>query len=369
MRSLLLTLSILLAGSYTLQAQESLSGHLNTGLVVPFNDFTNNDFRGVKPNLLISAGLGYALSVPNLRLRGDVTAAILNGSNNSSFYETTFYEGLVSLQYNLVPLFNESSDFRFYLTGGAGVTAYYAKLYDIRTRTLRGESPIPSESSFSLNPVVAAGFEMGYAVTPNLEINLGFTERLMLFNDFMDAFESGSSDDLYGNATVGLTFYLKKQKDKSKVELDKNKYNQLISTIDSLEQANNRVDTEKVARLEMESQEKELKIQMLQNKLDSMRAKVVKIDTDQPATQPKPDAQALLAESKYRIIVASLPSRTMAQRWIDRSSLDKSEMFIVYVDDLNTYRVVYKSFDTFQAARKEQGQVKSIVADAWIKKF
>ena len=368
MRQFILTLFIVLTASYGIKAQEFLSGHLNTGVVIPFNDFTDNSFQGVKPNVLVSAGLGYTLDNPNFRLRGDFTMAAINGDNDIAFYETTFYEGLLSIQYNIVSLFSDS-DFRFNLTAGAGGVFYYSKLYDIQTRSLIVESPDPAESSFSLNPVLAGGFEMGYPISQNLEINLGFTERAMLFNDYMDSFENGSSDDFYGMVTAGLTFYLKDKKDKSKVELDRSKYNQLISTIDSLEGASNDVNPEEIASLEMQNQEKDIRIQMLENQLDSMRAKVVTVDTEKRNIPQAPDAEALLSKQQYRVIVASLPSRTMAQRWIDRSSLDKSEMIIVYVEDVNTYRVIYKSFDSYSAARKEQQQVKTTVSDAWIKKF
>ena len=368
MKQFLPILGLLFTVNYSVSAQEALSGHLNTGVVIPFNDFTGAGFKGVKPNILVAPGLGYSLGDSGFRLRGDFTLATMNGDNDRDFYETSFYEGLLTAQYDVVNLFGDS-DFKLYLTAGAGLLFYYSKLYDIQTRSRISESPIPSESSFSANPVLAGGFEMGYPLSQNLEINLGFVERALIGNDYMDAFASGSSDDLYGNLTVGLTFYLKDKKDVNMVEMDRSKYNRLISTIDSLENTSNQGDPEEIARLEMESKDKDVKIQILENELDSLRAKVVKIDTEKRNIPPAPDAEALLSSPRYRIIVASLPSRTMAQRWIDRSNLDKSEMIIVYVSDLNTYRVIYKSYDSYEAARKEQQQVKSVVSDAWIKKF
>ena len=59
----------------------------------------------------------------------------------------------------------------------------------------------------------------------------------------------------------------------------------------------------------------------------------------------------------------------MAQRWIDRSTLDKSEMVIAYIPDLNTHRVIYRSYDTFESARKEQQRIKIMIEDAWIIRF
>ena len=119
-------------------------------------------------------------------------------------------------------------------------------------------------------------------------------------------------------------------------------------------------------------------INNLKTELDSARALVAtNYDTisgrsfDSPSTTPPTEAVAaeILSRPAYRIIVISLPTREMAQRWIDKSNLDKSEMVIAYIPDLNTHRVVYKSFNTFPAARKEQQRLKRSISDAWIIKF
>jgi hypothetical protein len=371
MRFLTITLSLFCLLSFNANAQKKLSGHINTGLLFPFNDFSDNSFRGVKPNSFVSIGLGYDLP-KDFRLRGDLNAGLLNGDNNIAFYETSFYEAHLFAEYNVLKLIDsyKKSKFQVNVNAGTGLIFYYSKLYDITTRARIAESPNPAESSYSANPMLTAGFNLGYAITPNLNIHLGYTQRAILFNDFMDAFDNGDANDYYGGLNVGMSFTFKKVKDKTKVEVDKKRYNNMIATIDSLDKAASKASPEKMARLEMESQEKDLKISALESTIDSMNTRVASVGTDRPGqSNASADAEAILSNVQYRIIVGSMPTRELAQKWISRSNLDQSEMVVVYVEDIDTYRIIYKSYDSFAAAKKELPSVKSSVPDAWIIKL
>lgn len=368
MRISIITLFAFGLFSFNANAQSKISAHLNTGLHVPLNDFTDNSFQGVKPNTFVSGGLGYVLA-DNFRLRGDLGMGILNGDNNVNFYETVLIETALFAEYNVLPFIVLSKDFEFYINAGTGLVSYQTKLFDINTRARITESPVPGSASYSINPMLSGGFNAVYSLTPNLAINLGYTQKIMLFNDYMDGFESGSAGDYFGSLNVGLIATFKKVRDKSKVEIDKKKYKNLISTIDSLDEAAKRGNPEKIAKLEMESQEKDLKIRTLEMKVDSLETRVVSIDSENPNKGSKPDAAAILATAQYRIIVASMPTRERATRWINKSSLDQSEMVVLYVDDIDTYRVIYKSYSTYAAAKKDLPAVKSVVADAWIIKL
>ncbi len=349
-------------------AQSKISVHLNTGLHVPLNDFTDNTFQGVRPNTFVAGGLGYVLA-DKFRLRGDLSMGILNGDNNVNFYETSLIETALFAEYDILPYIVLSKKLEFYINGGTGLVAYQTKLFDIATRNRITESPVPGTSSYSINPILSGGFNAVYALTPNLAINVGYTQKLTLFNDYMDGFKNGSGNDYYGSLNVGMIATFKKVRDKSKVEINKKKYNNLISTIDSLDGAAKRGNPEKMAKLEMESQEKDLKIRSLEMKIDSMETRVVAIDTENPRTKSSPNAEAILATPQYRIIVGSMPSRERATKWINKSSLDQSEMVVLYVDDIDTYRIIYKSYSTYAAAKKDLPSVKSVVADAWIIKL
>lgn len=368
MRLLSIALSALCITAFSAKGQKDLSVHLNTGLHVPFNDFSDNSFQGVKPNLFVSAGLGYYM-FENLWLRADLSAGVLNGNNEVSFYETTLYETGLSAEYNILPYLGKKSKYQIRINAGAGLTSYYTKLYDLTTRDLITESPAPASSSLSINPYFAGGFSVNYPLTTNLAASVGYNQKLMLFNDFMDGFESGASNDFYGTLNVGIVVTFKDVKDKSKVEIDKKKYKKLISTIDSLDIAAKQGNPEKMARMEMESQEKDLKIRSLEMVVDSLKTNVVTVGTDKPKSARQADAEAILATSQYRIIVGSMPTRELATRFISRSSLDQSEMVVIYVDDIDTYRIIYKSFNTLAAAKKELPAARSVVSDAWIIKL
>lgn len=369
MRLLTLSLSIILASCFNINAQEKLSGHINTGLLVPFNDFSDNSFQGVKPNGMVGIGLGYDLP-EGFRLRGDLNLGTLNGDNDVNFYETTLYEGHLFAEYDLLPLIQPKSKFKVYVNAGTGLVLYYSKLFDVNTRERITESPIASKSSFSINPMLSAGFNLGYTLTENLTVNLGYTHRLVLFNDFMDSFESGSSNDSYGGLNVGMTFTFKKVKDRTKVEIDKKKYNKMISSIDSLDNVAQNGSPEKIAKLEMESQEKDLRIRSLESAIDSLNTRVVNVASEGGSSSQTPaDAETILSQVQYRIIVGSMPSRERATKWISRSNLDKSEMVVLYVDDIETYRIIYKSFDSFAAAKKALPEARKSIADAWIIKL
>lgn len=354
--------------SLNTNAQSKISVHLNTGLHVPLNDFSDNTFQGVRPNTFVNGGLGYVLA-DNLRLRGDLGFGLLNGDNNVNFYETTILETAIFAEYNVLPYIVLSKKFEFYINAGTGLVSYQSKLFDIVTRNRIDESPNPGSASYSINPMLSGGFNAVYSITPNLAVNLGYTQKLTLFNDYLDAFQSGGSNDYFGSLNVGMIATFKKVKDKTKVEINKKKYNSLISTIDSLDGAAKKGNPEKMAKLEMESQEKDLKIRSLEMKIDSMETTVVTVGSENRNPKAAPDAAAILATSQYRIIVASMPSRERATRWINKSSLDKSEMVVLYVDDIDTYRIIYKSYSSYAAAKKDLPNVKSVIADAWIIKL
>ena len=70
-----------------------------------------------------------------------------------------------------------------------------------------------------------------------------------------------------------------------------------------------------------------------------------------------------LVSKKYSVIIGSYPSESSATQFISNLTLDAE---IVYVDGLDTYRVVYSSHDSLAAARAALKEAKGIVETAWI---
>ncbi len=369
-----LTLCVLIAATSTsLSAQEKLSGQIYGGFLRPYNDFTQSDYVGYKRNFAIGLGMGYQMG-PLMRLRLDVASGLLNGNDATRYYETNIYEGQIGLDFNLVKVFNrEYEGFKFNLQGGAGMMMYSARLYERASGAKVVESPVRGVRAFSPNAILTYGANISFPITPKLDINLGYTNRWTEDVDWMDGRKSGDHSDTYGMMNVGFVFYLKSDKDRSKIEIDKKDLDRVIAEKDSLGQAAERgqKSVERVAELEMETQEKQVRIRQLERKVDTLIAQIdAETDTVPPTAPRAPaNADAILANEQFRVVVASLPTEAMAQRWIDRSRLDKSEMIIAYISDLNTYRVVYKSYDSYPAARKELLNIKGVVSDAWVVKF
>ncbi len=365
------TLCFAVVLSFQITAQEKLSGHLNLGYLIPFTDLPNADYSGYDPNLAVSAGLGYMV-YENLRLRGDLLIGNMNGDNGIAFYQTLLIEPKLALEYNIAALFSDNQKVRFNVLGGAGVALSQARSFDINTRGLIAESPIPQETFMSPNGFISGGLNFGYAVTPKLEVNVGYEHRLVFGQEYLDATKSGDFGDLYGGVNLGLVFYFGESRTPNTVEVDQAKYRKMQQRIDSLQIVANEGNQMQVARLEMKAKERELEMARMQAKMDSLRAmgNTVAVATDNSTGQkPTPNQAAILGTPQFRIIVASLPSQVQGQRWIDRSSLDKQDMVVAYVKDVNTYRIVYKSFDTLDAAKKELQNVKTTIPDAWIIKF
>lgn len=360
---------LMVCAIFSAQAQEKLSGHLYTGWLVPQNDFTNADYEGNKPNLAVGVGMGYQIA-PLLALRGDILAGQMDGNNSGYYYETNLYEAKLGLDFNVIKLFNKNYE-RIKLNAhvAPGLAFYSARMYDENTRQKLVESPIPGEKSLSPNFILAYGGSVGIALSPKLDLNIGYANRFVDEVEWMDANQSGDHSDYYGMIQAGFTYYLKT--DPSKVEVDKKAYADLNKKVANLEQdaKENQENGERIAVLEMENQEKAQRIEELEAELDSAKTNYSTISTAPAATGTPADADAILAEPQHRIIIASLPTNAMAQRYIERSNLDKSGMVVAYIENLNTYRVVYKSFPSYEAARKELLNIKGSIPDAWIVKF
>ncbi|MDZ7848787.1 MAG: hypothetical protein U5L96_19795 [Owenweeksia sp.] len=55
------------------------------------------------------------------------------------------------------------------------------------------------------------------------------------------------------------------------------------------------------------------------------------------------------AEKQWRLVISSMPSRQLAEKFKDQAGEPEAE--IRYIDRLDTYRVVYASFTSLEDAR------------------
>lgn len=390
--------------------EDPWSGNLALGLGFPMTDLTEVTYTGYKPNLAVSAGIGLQLR-NNLRLRGDLLAGFLNGNNANSYFQAEIFEGNLALEYNLISLLEENTNFKLNLVAGAGAGLLNSNRFDINTRQRIAEVPSPPGSIYSYQVHGLGGVNVMIPIQKSLDLTLGYVQRVVIDQPWIDGLESGEATDMYGMMELGFTVYLRDPRDKSKMEVDPNRYKNLQLKADSLDMMADmrKRNSEKVARLEMSNQEQEVQIAALQAKVDTLQieneeltetlkegGQIVIRRGSKPADKKtasggstgsteksdagkqseKSDAASkptvtkkVMEDVMYRVVIGSLPSREAAERYIARSSLPSDEMFIAYIDDLDTYRVVYKSTTTYALARKYMLEAKSKYADAWIIEF
>lgn len=388
--------------------EDPWSGNMALGLGFPMTDLTEVTYTGYKPNLAITAGLGFELR-PNLRLRGDVLAGFLNGNNASSYFQAEIFEGNLALEYNLISLLEENTSFKLNLVAGAGAGLLNSNRFDINTRQRITEVPSPPGNIYSYQVHGLGGVNVMIPIQKSLDLTLGYVQRVVIDQPWIDGLESGEATDMYGMMELGFTVYLRDPRDKSKMEVDPNRYKNLQLKADSLDMVADmrKKNSEKVARLEMSNQEQEVQIAALQAKVDTLQIKndeltetleeggqIVVRKSGKPSeskatggrtsstekstegkqteksTESRPSvSKEVMEDVMYRVVIGSLPSREAAERFIARSSLPSEEMFIAYINDLDTYRVVYKSTSTYALARKYMLEAKSKYADAWIIEF
>lgn len=355
-------------------SQSKVSGNVYTGLLIPYTDLSGSDYIGYKPNLAVGAGVGYEL-IPNLRVRADLMYGTINGNNENSYYESSIFEPQGALEYNLLSLLpTEMEAFKVNLQLGAGMMFYSSRLFDLESGRRIAESPVRRVKSLSPNPFASYGVNVSYAILPKLDINVGLVNRYVLDADYIDSYPGGEAGDHYGMGHVGFVYHLGDVRTAGTVEVDEERFDRLVNESDSLRVVKRKLDetSRELAETEMEQQEQKLKIADLQNKLDSTRAMAITdtIRVEPDAEQQKTaSAKEVLETVQYRIVVASMPSRELAQRWIDRTSLSTEKMVIAYAEDVDSYRIIYRSYPTFSAARKEQQSVKQRFPDAWVVKF
>lgn len=377
MRKLYYLLTVAFLATGALSAQDKLSGNFELGLGMPFVELDQSNYIGYKTNLAVNAGIGYELDASS-RLRADAVAAQFNGNNDNSYYQTQTFEGSLSYEYNVVHLFDQKSTFKLNGRAGLGAGLMNSMLYDRTTRQRIAEVPSPNADggAYSLNTFILLGANAGIPLTNKLDLNVGYAHRVLLFQPWLDAFNS-SSFDTYGFVTAGLTYYLKSDRDKSKIEVDPKKYNALKESADQAEAVSARLDrqAEKVATLEMSNQEKDMQIDLLNQKVDSLES-MPKVASTNAATGKssanygsKMTASTDLGDEIYRVVIVSSPSQEGAQKFINRSKLDKSDMQIAYIEDLDTYRVIYKSSANYTEAKKYRDEARKVYSDAWIGKF
>lgn len=359
-----------------LQGQDQWSGQAAIAIGMPYVDLNSTDYTGYKPNLGVTAGLGYQWK-PYLKVRGDVLGGQLNGNGPDTYYITQLYEGSLSLELNLLQLSNSSSNLKINILGGLGASLLNTNLYRRTDRSKITEVPaISQDKPYSTDFFGLAGLNVGIPLNESMDLNAGYAHRIFLDQPWIDATNTGTTDS-YGMITVGLTFQLTKPIGEGNMEIDKRRYRELQQKEQALKEVKEEdsKQAERIARLEMSNQEKEMQVAMLKQKVDSMKAnpapaqKTANRSSDEGISISRPSGSSATASNQYRVIIGSLPTRAKAEAFIRKSSLDQSGMMVAEVPELNTFRVIYKSSSSIDEARRFRDEAQGAYPDAWIIKF
>lgn len=344
--------------------QEKLSVHTNLAYLWPLTDNNGNDHDFNRFNIGLDLGIGYQYN-ERLVIRGAWLMGIMDGYN--VYYSQTFIsEPGIFADYNILPWFKEGSKAKLNVTGGLGFMFFYANAYDRPGPDRQLILAHPADgAAFSKAATVTAGGQFQYPVTDNISLQLQTTLKYLYANDYLDAFENGAGTDFIATVELGAVFQLGKSVGKDEMLIKKSNYDALAQS----EKSTKEEMDELRSRHQMDMQEKNLRISGLQTEVDSLRAeknkRVLPVEVKNEVVTAPVDVDAPM----WRVIIGSFPSQARAQQFVDRVSLDRSEMQILYIEEINTYRVVYKSFDNVNAAMKAKGEARTVISDAWVVKF
>ena len=366
----MLTAIFTLLLSFALSAQKFISSSIGTGLLFQTNTELNSIlFPKYKINGHVTAELGY--HVNNIvSLQGVFGMGILNGADASRYYETTFAQPSLRGRFNLTPLFNKNSENRLEVDLGLGANAFYARLFNrANDATL---TAIPSNrGSLSLGGTTIIGARYSFPIYQDLFAYFGVESHRLFSNPYLDAYKATpeESSSSYLAINFGATYLFRNTVKKDELRVKKSKYHAMNSQLQDLKDAQAQVE----ASNDMKLKEKDVIIKSLSEEIDTLRAHIANIPTitesKETSTKKQVDPMEALKSEAYRIIVGSFPSQKLAENFMAKTPLANDEMFVVYVEKLKTYRVVYKSYDSQAAALKDLPNVRTVVKSAWIIKF
>ncbi len=360
---------VILACLFILSAQAQRFNerlYINTTAVylLPFTDLYESNFEQNRLDLGLEVGLGYRFTEV-LALRGGFLVGNMDGDIGKKYSETLLNELSLNADIDLFELFNSDSKWRGVAHVGAGWLWYNSRRYFVGDDPYFLQSYVPSDGRHSQNVIIRAGGDFYIPLNDRIELMLGAGIRLPLGSDYLDATAVEDDDDMYGAINLGLSFTLGKTVLKNESVVKTTDYDMLNADKSALEK--------EVERIKLENEkvlaDKNAQIAAANKQLDSARVALTKRNMEFEELKASKVQTASDSSKRWRVVVGSFPTQEMAQRFIDRVNLEKEEMVILHVEELNTYRVVYKSFDSMNAALKARQKARSVVSDAWVIEF
>jgi hypothetical protein len=217
---------------------------------------------------------------------------------------------------------------------------------------------------FSENVGIGGNFTFNNDLLPN-ETKIGF--RVCFFrDDYIDQLIIGeSTNDAILKLFVSIPLNNKSSYPKEII----NNYDNTIAALQNKIEALGRTETQ----LSEEIVDSKIKLEEANNTIDSLltnyknpreKSKVFSADSD----KDKQDYFLDEADVSYVIVIGSFEDRNMAVQYLERLTLEELAT-IIFVEDVNTYRVIYKDYPSLQEAILDLEIAKSITPNAWISPY
>lgn len=340
--------------------------------------FGDMDFE--HPSKTLSPGVGVQLQyglIDNLNIYGDLHYGSANGGSSFRYYESQFLLSILGLQYDVWRAAFPDSKFGFSVDGSIGWNMAQSYGYDGVTNQLVAR--VPAEGAYTNAAIYGLGFVAAIPVNDQVDITIGYRNYWIHDNDWIDAFESGDHNDNLGQASIGVRFALNGRT--PMVKMAPEQVDALEARAKSAEQQRDEAQEELSttrARYDAQIEDMYNVLSVMRNSLDSLNEKVTVLrpsgaNENEYTTTNAGDSEGSstpdASNAKWRIVIGSFPSAQRAREFVNERIVEGGNYEVVYITDLNTYRVVYDSYDTLESARKDISRVRQSVANAWIIKF
>lgn len=363
----------------SLKAQGHIVVNTSLGVMKLISPLDSWSFQRYKINASLIPDVGYQFN-EKFYLGTMLYVGILNGADVNRYFETTYFSPSLMGRMNLIPFFGGSSKTRLEVEAGLQVMSFYTTLFNRNTNAKILQVP-SNRGSLSFAPGGFGGLRVTVPLNNYLGLSGGYRFHIVN-NPWIDGIKSNPDEFLsfLHDFNVGFRLSLENMLRKNEVRVDRKKYQNLNAQLNDLQQNQQRLTASNEAKLK----EKDNRILALTKENDSLRAYIASLNIEEDEDDSKSGQMVTTSSGKvrgdkkqidpmeavknkaFRIIVGSFPTQLMAETYMEKSPLNNPEMFVVYVEDLKTYRVVYKSYPTRDAAMKDLGKVRESVKSAWI---
>lgn len=364
LKALLLVTSTTIALSTTGQSINKFSLSANAGYGFLFGDLPEKAGVSSRANASFDGSISYHLN-DSWRFTAQLTNGILSGRSTFASFESSYYEPSLLAGYNLMPLFNKKSKFRLEAELGLGWLGFYGSRFNVAQNTLQAK--VPNEGVLSNSPVGLLGGKFGYAINDKMDIQLGYTQRYVHDNDYLDTYSGGEGGDHFGVASAGIVFYLRSDVKSDEMKVKKKEYETVVAENTQLKDEVELAMEEKQAQLQAKDQQ----IAELQSRVDSMESLPAVVNAKDAATRERLEAEnGGIIKEQYRVVVGSFSQLTNAKDYVaERFPNEGDDIKIIYVKDMKMYRVIYRSYDSYYDAKRDIDKLKGKVKGLWIVRF